>query len=86
LEIALVKRTYVLPWHQFLYAEGGDDEVRAVFAMHVVIVKGGGLRALLADLAEQTVTVIREPTRADGFEGRADQFIRDVVVQQVAAA
>ena len=40
LEITLLKRTYVLPWHQFLYAEGGDDEVRAVFAMHEVSDQG----------------------------------------------
>ena len=26
LEIVLLKRTYVFPWSQFLYAEGGDDE------------------------------------------------------------
>ena len=78
LKIALLRRTYVLPWHQFLYAEGGDDEVHAVFAMHKVIVKGAGLTALLADLAAQKVTVIWEPTRADRFESCGDRFIRDV--------
>ena len=31
LEIVLLKSTYVLPWSQFLYAEGGDDEIRAHF-------------------------------------------------------
>lgn len=70
LEIALLRRTWFLPWHQFLYAEGGDEEVYAVFTMHEVIVKGAGLTALLADLAAQNVTMIREPTRADRFEGR----------------
>jgi hypothetical protein len=86
LEIALLKRTYVLPWHQFLYAEGGDDEVRAVFAMHEVIVRGAGLTALLADLAAQNVTVIREPLWADRLQCSVDQFIREVVVQKVDAA
>jgi hypothetical protein len=86
LEIALLKRRYVLPWHQFLYAEGGDDEVRAVFAMHEVIVRGAGLGVLLADLASQNVTVIREPTRADRFQSSSEQFIREVVVQKVEAA
>ena len=83
LEIALLRRTYVLPWHQFLYAEGGDDEVRAVFAMHEVIVKGAGLTALLADLAAQSVTLIREPMRTDRFESRGDRFIRDVDVREL---
>ena len=32
LEIILLKRTYVLPWAQFLYAEGDNDEVR--IALH----------------------------------------------------
>ena len=86
LEIALLKRTYVLPWHQFLYAEGGDDEVRAVFAMHEVIVRGAGLTALLADLAAQNVTVIQEPTRADRFQSSVDPFIREVVVQKLEVA
>jgi hypothetical protein len=86
LEIALLKRTYVLPWHQFLYAEGGDDEVHAVFAMHRVIVKGAGLTALLADLAAQNVTVIREPTRADRFLTSGEHFIRELDVRQLEAA
>ena len=47
LEIVLLKRTYVFPWSQFLYAEGGDDEVRAVFTTHDVIVRGTALTGLL---------------------------------------
>ena len=43
LEIVLLKRTYVFPWSQFLYAEGGDDEIRAVFTTHDVIVRGTAL-------------------------------------------
>jgi hypothetical protein len=83
LEVALRKQTYVLPWHQFLYAVGGDDEVRAVFAMHEVIVKGAGLTALLSDLAAQTVSVIREPIRADRFLSSGDRGIRDVFVREL---
>jgi hypothetical protein len=85
LEVVLPKQTYVLPWHQFLYAEGGDDEVRAVFAMHEVIVKGTGLTALLADLAAQTVTLIQEPMRADRFQSSGERFIREVRVQKLEA-
>jgi hypothetical protein len=51
LRVVLPKRTYVLPWAQFLYAEGAPDTVRAVFSMHDVIVTGCGLEALLADFA-----------------------------------
>jgi hypothetical protein len=48
LEIVLLKWTYVLPWSQFLYAEGGDDDIRLAFTTHDVLVKGGGLSSLLA--------------------------------------
>src|SRR2546425_588236 len=42
LEVILLKQVIVLPWNQFLYAEGGDDEVRAVFTTHDVVAKGCG--------------------------------------------
>ena len=83
LEVTRLKRTYVLPWHQFLYAEGDDDEVCAVFAMHEVMIKGAGLTALLADLATQSVAVIREPTRADRFQSCGGRYIREVDVREL---
>ena len=49
LEIVLLKRTIVLSWSQFVYAEGSDDEIRIAFASHDVIIRGAGLAALLAD-------------------------------------
>jgi hypothetical protein len=67
LRVVLPKRTYVLPWTQFLYAEGAADTVRAVFSMHDVVVTGSGLEALLADLAAQVVTVLQQPPRAEHF-------------------
>jgi len=67
LRVVLPKRTYVLPWAQFLYAEGAADTVRAVFSMHDVVVTGCGLDALLADFAAQVVTVLQQPPRADNF-------------------
>ncbi|MEJ7609428.1 MAG: hypothetical protein WKF37_24920 [Bryobacteraceae bacterium] len=33
---------YVLPWTQFLYAEGTSEEVRGFFSTHDVVVKGSG--------------------------------------------
>src|SRR6202140_5725439 len=67
LRVVLPKRTYVLPWAQFLYAEGRPDTVRAVFSMHDVIVTGCGLEALLADFAAQAVTLLQQPRRAETF-------------------
>ncbi len=85
LEIVLLKRTYVLPWSQFLYAEGGSDEVRLVFATHDVIVRGGGLDSLLEDLAGQRLALMREPSRPDRFSAMAGRFIREIVVNRVEA-
>jgi hypothetical protein len=67
LRVVLPKRTYVLPWAQFLYAEGAADTVRAVFSMHDVVVTGSGLEALLADFAAQVVTVLQQPLRGETF-------------------
>lgn len=67
LRVVLPKRTYVLPWAQFLYAEGAPDTVRAVFSMHDVVVTGCGLEALLADFAAQVVTVLQQPPQAEHF-------------------
>ena len=67
LRVVLPKCTYVLPWAQFLYAEGAADRVHAVFSMHDVIVTGCRLDGLLADIAAQVVTVLRQPSRAEAF-------------------
>src|SRR5713226_7984625 len=67
MRVVLPKRTYVLPWTQFLYAEGAPDTVRAVFSMRDVLVSGCGLEALLADFAAQVVTVLQQPPRVDNF-------------------
>ena len=85
LEIVLLKCTYILPWSQFLYAEGGADEVRLVFAAHDVIVRGRGLESLLEDVAAQRVALMREPPRADRFSAGSVQLIREIVVQKVEA-
>jgi hypothetical protein len=67
LRVVLPKRSYVLPWTQFLYAEGAADTVRVVFSMHDIVVTGCGLDALLADLSAQVVTVLQQPLRAEHF-------------------
>jgi len=82
LEIAQLKQTYVLPWNQFVYAVGGDDEVHAFFATHEVIVKGSGLDHLLTDMAVQRVAVMHEPARADRFSSTCGHFIREIEVRK----
>ena len=80
LEIILLKQTYVLPWSQFLYAEGTNDAVRVAFATHDILVKGSGLDSLLADLAVQRIAQLREPSRADWFENQSGSFSREISV------
>ena len=73
LEIVLLRQTVILSWNQFVYAEGGDDEVRIAFASHDVVVKGAGLGPLLRAIAahrgraafgEWTVRAFSQPVGA----------------------
>jgi len=83
LEVVLLKRAYVLPWNQFLYAEGGEDEIRLAFTTHDVLVKGSGLGSLLADLAAQRIARLQQPVRADGFAKGTVPAIRELVVIKI---
>ena len=82
LEVVTIDRTYVLPWTQFLYAEGGADEVRLVFATHDVLARGAGLDALLADVAAQRLVGLSEPARAERFGVGRDRCIRELSVRK----
>jgi hypothetical protein len=82
LEILLLKRSYVLPWSQFLFAEGSDDEIRVAFTTHDVLMKGSGLSALLADFAAHRIVRLRQPTRGDQF-APAGMCIREVSVVKI---
>ena len=86
LEIVLLKRTYVFPWSQFLYAEGGDDEIRAVFTTHDLIVRGTALTGLLSDLAGQRIARLQEPARTDRFEESSGPVVRELIVERVQEA
>jgi hypothetical protein len=86
LEIILLKRTYVFPWSQFLYAEGGDDEIRAVFATHDLIVRGTALAGLLADLAGQRIARLQEPARTDRFGESSGPVVRQLSVERAQEA
>src|SRR5438552_10818106 len=83
LEVILLKRTYVLPWTQFLYAEGGEDEVRLAFATHDVVVNGSHLDLLLSDLSGQRLRLLREPARAERFRHESGPQITGVSVRKV---
>ena len=83
LEIVLLKRTYLLPWSQFLYAEGDNDELRIVFPMHEITIRGAGLQLLLADLATQRIGQLHEPSRAGQFEDGRVPCIREIGVSKM---
>jgi hypothetical protein len=83
LQVILLKRVYVLPWSQFLYAEGSSEEVQAFFSTHDVMVQGSGLDALLADFASQQITVLKEPVRVDKFVSSAGPRIAELQVRRV---
>ncbi len=82
-EIRLLKRTFVLPWSQFLYAEGSSDEIQLFFATHEVAIRGAGLDALTQDLSGQRVSLMREPVRADRFGTEAGPRITSISVRKV---
>ena len=85
LEIVLLRQTVVLSWSQFVYAEGGDDEVRIAFASHDVVVKGAGLGPLLHAIAAHRVARIQESGRSEDFPGQVRPFIREIVVRKMEA-
>ena len=76
----------MFPWSQFLYAEGGDDEIRAVFTTHDLIVRGAALTGLLADLAGQRIARLQEPARTDRFEESSGPVVRQLIVERVQEA
>lgn len=83
LEIILLRQTLILSWNQFVYAEGGDDQVRIAFASHDVVVKGAGLGPLLRAIAATRVALMREGTRPEGSPVPAEWLIREIVVSKI---
>ena len=83
LEIVLLRQTVILSWNQFVFAEGGDDEVRIAFASHDVVVKGAGLGPLLHAIAANRVARIQESGRCEHFPGQVGRFIREIVVRKM---
>ena len=83
LQVVKLKRIYVLPWTQFLYAEGTSEEVKAAFSTHDVVIKGSDLTSLLSDFAAQRITVLKEPTRTDRFASLDGPRITELDVHQI---
>jgi hypothetical protein len=83
LEIILLKRTFVLPWSQFLFAEGGNDEIRLAFSTHDVVVTGSSLGLILEELSAQRLSRLQEPGRAEKFGSFSGPQITSVSVQKV---
>jgi hypothetical protein len=85
LEIVLLRQTVIISWNQFVYAEGGDDEVRIAFASHDVAVKGAGLDPLVRAIAANRVSLIRESDRSERFRDPTGRFVREIVVRKIEA-
>jgi hypothetical protein len=83
LEVVLLKKTFLLPWSQFLFAEGGNDEIRLAFSTHDVVVTGSHLEKLLGDLSARRLSRLQELGRADRFGFSVDQQIASISVQKV---
>jgi hypothetical protein len=83
LEIVLLRQTVVVSWNQFVYAEGGDDEVRIAFASHDVVLKGTGLSPLLPAIAGHQVALIRQISRSERFADSAGKFVREIIVRKM---
>ena len=83
LEIVLIKQTYVMPWSQFLYAEGGNDKVQIIFSTHDVVITGSNLDSLLTAIASHDVSQLKQPIRADRFVNRNGPFICKISVKKI---
>ena len=83
LEIILLKRTFVLPWSQFLFAEGENDKIRLAFSTHDVVVTGSRLGSLLQDLSGQRLTRLQESSRPDRFSSVTGPQITSISVHKV---
>jgi len=83
LDVVLLNRTFVLPWSQFLFAEGGDEEIRLAFSTHDVVVTGSRLEKLLEDLSARKLSRLQEPGRADRFGSSLGLQISSISVKKV---
>ena len=83
LSIVLSNRIYILPWCQFIYAEGSADEVRIAFTTHDVLINGSHLDLLIDDLCAQKISQLRKPGRLDKFGFNGGVIITGISVRKV---
>ena len=91
LHLQLRRRTHVLPWFRFVYAEGDNCQVKIAFASHMVTVNGHGLAALLSAVAAQCVIRLIQPTeneakfgvRGEGSAKYTGPGIHDITVDEI---
>ena len=83
MEIRLLKRTLVLPWSQFLHAEGDDEAINVTYATHGISICGSGLGSLLTDLCNQRVSLLREPVQAERFASDPGPRVISISIQKV---
>ena len=83
LAVILQNHAIILPWSQFLYAEGSDDQVRLAFSTHDVVVTGSHLGELMADLSHQRISALRQPVRAETFGPASAVRITGIAVRKV---
>jgi hypothetical protein len=65
LVVQLRRRTLVLPYRRFLYAEGNNAQVQIAFASHLITVTGHGLASLLTALAAREALRLIQPAESD---------------------
>ena len=82
LQIDLIKRTYVFPWSQFIFAEGDADEIRVTFSTHDVVISGVKLDTLLTEITNQRVILLKEPVRAESFTSFTEPQITRISIKK----
>jgi len=83
MEIRLMKQRVVLPWSQFLYADGTNEKIQIAFSTHDIEISGYALGSLLEVLAEQRVSVLQEPVRAERFSTDPGPRITSISIRRV---
>ncbi len=82
LMVHLRHQSFVFPWSLFLFTEGNDASLRAVFHTHVILVQGAGLTSLLSDLATQVVCALIEPGRTAKFSKSEGPYVAGISISE----
>ena len=72
-----------IPWSQFVFAEGGADEIRMAFSTHDIVITGEGLNKLLPEITDQRLSLLKEPVRAESFTPFSAPQITGISIKKV---